>query len=93
MYQNITKDKTNIGDEGTRQIGNALKVNHGLKKLVLSDNEITEAKEVADSLKVNVTLKVLFISMNKLNNKQALYFVDGLLQNRNLTFIDLSNSK
>ena len=53
----------NIGDEGGKAIGEALKVNTSLTKIYLSDNNIGDegAKAIGEALKVNTSLTEIYL--------------------------------
>ena len=69
-----------IGDDGAKQIADALKVNLSLEKLVLSQNNIGDdgAKQFADAVKVNQSLKTLDLSDNNIGDDGAKMIADAL---------------
>ena len=60
----------NIGDEGTKAIGEALKVNTSLGAIHLSDNNIgDEGKAIGEALKVNTSLVAIHLCDNKIGDE------------------------
>jgi len=59
----------NIGDDGAKEIAEAMKINHCLKSLNLNKNKISDdvTKMIADALKVNYSLETLYLRENKIS--------------------------
>jgi Ran GTPase-activating protein (RanGAP) involved in mRNA processing and transport len=84
----------NVGDEGARDIADALKHNTTLEWLYLSDNNIGDegACAFADALKHNTTLIELDISVNNIGDEGVCAFADALKHNTRLHWLELSNN-
>ena len=76
-----------IGDVGASALGEALKVNAVLNKLLLTDNSIgpAGATALADALKVNAVMTNLIIGQNKIGDVGATALGDALKVNAVLT--------
>jgi hypothetical protein len=85
----------NIGDDGAKQIADALKDNRSLKHLCLLDNKIGDdgAKAIADALKDNHSLKTLDLNGNEIDDDGAKSIADALKVNHSLETLDLNGNK
>jgi Ran GTPase-activating protein (RanGAP) involved in mRNA processing and transport len=70
--------ETRICDDGAKAIADALKVNHGLKTLDVSFNNIYDdgAKHIAHTFKVNHHLKELNLRENKISDNGKDYLTN-----------------
>ena len=71
MNTSLTKiylNGNNIGDEGAKAIGEALKVNTSLTKIDLGGNNIgvEGGKAIGEALKVNTSLTKIYLTIIKL---------------------------
>ena len=60
----------NLTDEDALAIGELLKTNNTLKKLYLSNNNITDVQSIGDALKTNNTLEILRLNNNNITDVQ-----------------------
>eukprot|EP00232_Nephroselmis_pyriformis_P004496 CAMPEP_0182913694 /NCGR_PEP_ID=MMETSP0034_2-20130328/38172_1 /TAXON_ID=156128 /ORGANISM="Nephroselmis pyriformis, Strain CCMP717" /LENGTH=448 /DNA_ID=CAMNT_0025050423 /DNA_START=286 /DNA_END=1628 /DNA_ORIENTATION=+ len=92
--KSLTLWRNNIGAEGTKAIGEALKVNGSLTTLYLTVNGIGAegAKAIADALKVNGSLTSLYLWDNDIGDEGAKAIGEGLKVNGSLTSINLTGN-
>ena len=85
----------NIGDDGAKQIADALKVNQRLKTMSLIGNIIGDdgAIFIADALKDNHCLKMLLLSNNSICDDGAKMIADAMKVNHSLMTLYLSDNK
>eukprot|EP00943_MAST-04B_sp_MAST-4B-sp1_P003124 g3124.t1 len=90
-----------IGDEGAKELAEALKVNTSLKEISLSSNnigaeggkELAEAlKELAEALKVNTSLEKIDLRNNTIGDEGAKYVAEALKVTTSLKEIYLWNN-
>jgi len=81
--------------EYTKRIGEALKTNSNLKKLILKGLEIDDqgVSSIADALSVNKGLNLLVLEKNKIGSAGAEAIANGLKQNTTLTELNLLSNK
>ncbi len=79
--------RKNLTDEDALAIGELLKTNNTLKKLVLYNNNITDVQSIGDALKTNNTLKNLVLFNNNITDVQSIG--EGLKTNNTLMFLVL----
>jgi len=81
--------------EYTKKIGEALKSNSNLKKLILKGLEIDDqgVTAIADALSVNKGLNLLVLEKNKIGSTGAEAIANGLKQNTTLTELNLLGNK
>eukprot|EP00944_MAST-04C_sp_MAST-4C-sp1_P014138 g14138.t1 len=84
--------QNNIGNEGAKYLGEALKVNTSLKKIDLWDNNIGNegAKYIAEALKVNTSLKEINLGNNNIGDEGVKHLAEASEVNMSLKKIDLS---
>jgi len=90
----LNMSRINIGNEGARELADALKVNNTLTHLNLSGTNIGDegASALADALKVNNTLTSLGLDGNDIGNDGASELADALKGNNTLTNLYLWNN-
>merc|ERR1712038_165616 len=81
-----------ITDDKMQNIGEALRENCTLKKLILTGNMICDigAIEIGNLLKINNVLEVLYLSYNNIGNSGAEHIAIGLENNSALKYLYLS---
>ena len=84
-----------IGDDGAKDLAEALKVNTALTKLYLDGNKIGDngAKDLAEALKVNTALTELHFISNKIGDDGAKDLAKALKVNTALTELVLYGNK
>ena len=71
-----------------------LKTNKTLKKLDLSNNNITDVQSIGEGLKTNNTLRVLYLFNNNITDDSGIQsIIDGLKTNNTLKGLYLSNNQ
>ena len=83
----------NIGVEGAKAIGEALKVNTSLTKIYLDNIGDEGAKAIGEALKVNTSLTEIYLWENKIGDEGARAIAEALKRNTSLTKIDLRENK
>jgi Ran GTPase-activating protein (RanGAP) involved in mRNA processing and transport len=83
-----------MGDDGARAIAKALRMQHSLKHLDMSDNPLTVAgvAAVADALKTNSTLEILYLQNVAMEEDGARAIAEALLTNPSLQVLDISDN-
>jgi Leucine-rich repeat (LRR) protein len=83
-----------LGEEGGKEVGEALAVNNSLKVLDLRDCHLgpKAAEVIGSALKANSTLKTLHLTNNKLGDKGAESIAEALAVNKSLLTIDLGSN-
>jgi Ran GTPase-activating protein (RanGAP) involved in mRNA processing and transport len=81
--------------EFTKKIGDALKTNTNLKKLILKGLEIDDAaaSSIADGLAANKSLEILVLEKNKIGSAGAEAIANALKSNATLTELNLLSNK
>jgi len=91
---NLDLSNDNIGYEGGKAIGEALKSNTTLTKVYLSNNRIGDEgdKAIGEALKGNTTLTKVYLSNNNIGYEGGKAIGEALKSNTTLTNLYLSNN-
>ena len=90
----VNLSRKGLTDVDVLAISEFLKTNRRLKKLDLSDNNITDIQSIGEALKTNNTLTVLILSNNNITDDSGIQsIIDVLKTNNTLKTLYLSDNQ